>query len=134
MKVLTATTETQGQRDSDFSWCVPGELVTMVNVFCDRDKQEGPDGGCGCGRSFVGLDSHKATTTAIVADIDGYTFEDLLEAVRSHRQQPGWIGADNPEAGELIEAEADALAEVAAGHDAGTVLENRLGEVFARSR
>jgi hypothetical protein len=42
------------------------------------------------GRGFAGLNSHKASTTAIVRDVDGCTFEDLLEAVRSYRDQAGW--------------------------------------------
>ena len=83
MKLLTATTETQGQRASDFAWCVPGEIVSPVRLVCDRDREEGPDGGCGCGRSFTGLSSSRGTTTAIVTDIDGYTFDDLVAALRS---------------------------------------------------
>jgi hypothetical protein len=108
VKLLTATTQTQGQRASDFTWCVEGEVVTPAGVICDRDRTEGPDGGCGCGcgcgcgRSFGGLNSHKATTTAIVRDVDGYTFEDLTEAVRSYRQQAGWAElADDPDQGAI---------------------------------
>lgn len=51
MKIITATSQTQGQRASDFSFCIEGELVTYATVICDRDREEGPDGGCGCGRS-----------------------------------------------------------------------------------
>ena len=123
MKLLTATTETQGQRESDFSWCIPGEIVTPAALICDRDRQEGPDGGCGCGRSFSGLNSAAATTTAIVKDVDGYTFEDLAEAVRSHRKQSGWSDGE-------ADQEAAAIAEIASEHDEGTVLEIRLGEIF----
>lgn len=136
MKLLTATTQTQGQRASDFAWCIPGELVTPAAVICDRDRQQGPDGGCGCGRSFGGLNSGKASTTAIVADLDGYTFEDLLEAVRSHRQQSGWaeVAADADDAELKAAGEAAAIAETAAEYDAGTVLEIRMGEIGERSR
>lgn len=128
MKILTATGRTQGQRASDYDWCIEGELVTCATVICDRDRAEGPDGGCGCGRAFSGLNSHKATTTAMVRDLDGYTFEDLLEAVRSCREQSGWN-----DGGELAKAEAVALAELAAEHPAGTILERRLDDALVRA-
>ena len=127
MKILTATSQTQGQRASDFSFCIEGELVTHATVICDRDRAEGPDGGCGCGRGFAGLNSAKFTSTAMVRDIDGYTFDDLLEAVRSHRGQSGW-----DDAAELAEAEAAALAELADEHPVGTILERRLDDVLVR--
>jgi hypothetical protein len=132
MKLLTATTQTQGQRDSDFAWCIPGELVTPAVFICDIDQDMGPDGGCGCGRSFSGLNSHSATTTAVVKDIDGYTLEDLTGAVRSHRQQSGWAElADDPDQAAADEA-AD-IAGIAAEHEEGTVLEIRLGEIGRRT-
>ena len=128
MKILTATSRTQGQRASDFNWCIEGELVTAFSMVCDRDRAEGPDGGCGCGRSFSGLNSHKGTTTAMVRDIDGFAFEDLLEAVRSCRGQSGW-----DDSAELAEAVAARLAELAAEHPAGTILERRLDDVLVRT-
>jgi hypothetical protein len=126
MKLLTATTSTQGQRDSDFDWCIEGEVVTPLRVICDSDREEGPDGGCGCGRSFSGLSSHKGTTTAVVRDIDGYTFEDLTEAVRSHRDQAGYDAS-------AAEAEASHIAALADEYDAGTVLELRLDDIEVRA-
>lgn len=127
MKILTATSQTQGQRASDFNCCVAGELVSYLGIICDRDREEGPDGGCGCGRSFAGLNSHKGTTTAMVSEVDGWTFGDLVEAVRSSRQQSGW---DDDAA--HAEAVAAALAELAAAHPAGTILERRLDDVQVR--
>src|SRR5579862_8855950 len=53
MKILTATSRTQGQRNSDFNWCIEGELVHF-GLVCAAD-QDDPDGGCGCGRAFAGL-------------------------------------------------------------------------------
>ncbi|WP_457008536.1 DUF7715 family protein [Geodermatophilus sp. SYSU D00965] len=38
------------------------------------------DGGCGCGRSFSGMNSHRATTTAVVREVD-LSYEDLRLAV-----------------------------------------------------
>jgi hypothetical protein len=133
MKLLTATTRSQGDRRSDFDWCIPGEVVTPIRVICDRDRED-PDGGCGCGRAFGGLSSQKATTTAIVADVDGYSFEDLIEAVRSYREQAGWAqyAKDEDEAAQLAADEAASIAETAAEHEAGTVLEIRLGAVSRR--
>ena len=66
MKVLVATSQTQGQRENDFNFCVEGELVT-VGLVCATDRYD-PDGGCGCGRAFAGLNSHRATTTAKVKE------------------------------------------------------------------
>jgi hypothetical protein len=68
MMLLTATRKGQGERAGDFSFTVEGELV-LVGPVCARDQAD-PDGGCGCGRAFSGLSSHKATTTAIARDLD----------------------------------------------------------------
>lgn len=136
MKLLIATSQTQGQRASDFTYCIEGELVTPDVFTCDRDRQEGPDGGCGCGRAFGGLNSHMFTTTAIVADIDGITMDDLTAAVSSYREHTGWAQLDDHE--NETEAWAASMATVIAGlaetHPAGTVLERRLDVVQARER
>jgi hypothetical protein len=126
VKLLTATTQTQGQRPDDFAWCIPGEIVTPFVTVCDRQD---PDNGCGCGRSFAGLNSARGTTTAIVADIDGYTLEDLTEAVHAYRRHAGWTdGADR----QVSEQHAADIAETAAEFGTGDVLEVRLGEVTRR--
>lgn len=136
MKILTATSETQGRRDSDFTWCVPGEIVAPPDMICDWDRQVGPDDGCGCGRSFNGLNSGKGTTTAIATEIDGYEFADLVTAVLATRRQEGWTrgrrGARR--AGRDASNLATVIAETAAGYEAGTVLEVRMGKIGARER
>jgi hypothetical protein len=66
MKLLVATARTQGGRDNDYNWCIEVELVRIGEV-CAWDRAD-PDGGCGCGRGFGGLNSHRATTTAMVVD------------------------------------------------------------------
>ena len=124
MKVLTATSRTQGQRPGDFTWCVEGEIVTPVRLICDRDMLN-PGRGCGCGRSFAGLNSHRATTTALVNELGGYTLSDLAEAVRSYREQAGWPTGD-------AALEATQIVEMAEQYPAGTVLEIRLDEISAR--
>jgi len=69
MRLLTATREAQGELPGDFCFTVEGELVLPNDFICARDRGR-PDGGCGCGRAFVGLGSRKATTTALVRDLD----------------------------------------------------------------
>ena len=126
MKLLTATKTTQGRRPGDFDYAVEGELV-YLGVVCDRDRDTGPDGGCGCRRAFAGLNSHLATTTAMVRDLPGFTLEDLIEAMVGFLEQAGWAALmDLPEQ-VLIAATAEAadLAEMAASHPVGTVMERR---------
>jgi hypothetical protein len=130
MKVLTATTLTQGQRASDFTWCIDGELVMPSPFICAHDRAEGPDGGCGCGRSFDGLSSHKSTTTARVVDKPGWTRDDLTEAIRGYRQAAGWEALD--EEGDPAEQVAIVIGEIVAGFDDGDVLEFRLGVISQR--
>ena len=67
MRVITATTETQGCLDSDYSLTVEGELVHL--------------GGSGDSNGFPGLASKKATSTAIVTDLPHMTPQLLREAV-----------------------------------------------------
>ena len=67
MLILVATSETQGQRKSDFNHCLNGEPV-QLGFECDSDKDK-IDGGCGCRRSFTGLHTSKATTTAKVIEV-----------------------------------------------------------------
>jgi len=123
MKILTATARTQGQRSSDFHWCVEGELVHF-GLVCAAD-QDDPDGGCGCGRAFAGLNSHRATTTALVRDIEGFTRDDYVEAIRSSLTQQGWDPS-------TAEDEADELIDILADWPVGAVAERRLNHVQVR--
>lgn len=122
MRVLVATAETQGQRGNDFSYCIEGELVT-VGLVCATDRRNA-DGGCGCGRAFSGLNSHRATTTAKVKDVD-LTEEDYVEALRSSLSQQGWPTAD-------VEELAAWLAQLVGGWTEGTVVERRLDDIAVR--
>ena len=90
MEVLVATSDTQGARENDFNFCIEGELVT-VGLVCAADEQD-PDGGCGCGQAFAGLNSHRATTTAKVKEVD-LSEDDYVEALRSSLAQ-GWPTED----------------------------------------
>jgi hypothetical protein len=124
MKVLVATHETQGQRANDFCYCIEGELVT-VGLVCAADEND-PDGGCGCGRSFSGLNSHKATTTAKVKEVD-LSEEDYIEALRSSLEQQGWPTED---VGEL----AAWLTELVASWPTGAIVERRLDDILIREQ
>ena len=123
MRVLVATSQTQGQRENDFDFCVEGELVT-VGLVCAADEQD-PDGGCGCGRAFAGLNSHRATTTAKVKEVD-LSEEDYVEALRSSLAQQGWPTED-------VEELADWLAQLVGGWPVGSVIERRGDDMLIRS-
>lgn len=124
MKVLVATAHTQGERDNDYHWCIEGELV-RIGEICRRDRDD-PDGGCGCGRGFGGLNSHRATTTAAVADVP-LTREEYVEAVRSSLQQQGY----DPCACCSVD-EADDLIALVSHWPVGSIVERRLDELWVR--
>jgi hypothetical protein len=130
MRLLTATIRTQGRRPSDFTWCVEGELVTNGAVICDRDRLWGPDGGCGCGRSFAGLHSAKSTTTAMVRDLD-FSRADLETAIRGCREDGGWDKLTDDFDADITE-DADAIITAAARFPVGAVLETRMGNLGVR--
>ena len=123
MKVLVATAQTQGLRGNDFNWCIEGELV-MVGLVCAADRRS-PDGKCGCGRAFAGLNSHRATTTAKVKDVE-LTPSDYVEALRSSLAQQGW---PSDKAAEV----AACLAQVAGSWPVGTIVERRLDKILVRA-
>jgi hypothetical protein len=85
MKVLVATTQKQGQRKSDFAHATEGEFVSFA-MECDG---ESVDGRCGCRRSFAGFVSHKATTTAMVVEMD-LTEAQFVAAYKESMTSAGW--------------------------------------------
>jgi hypothetical protein len=125
MKLLVATARTQGARASDYHFCIESELVRIGEV-CARDRAD-PEGGCGCGRGFGGLNSHRATTTARIAEVP-LARVDYIEAIRSSLQQQGWDPCVDCAA-----AEADDLAGLVADWPVGSVVERRLDELAIRS-
>jgi hypothetical protein len=107
---------------SDFCWGIEGEVAIpgtgIPGNVCSTFKPE-----CGCDRSHGGINSHKASTTVLVRDID-LTVDDLVNACVGYLETAGYA-ALVPDAAE-VESWAyslilEALA-VAAGHPAGTVL------------
>ena len=123
MKVLVATAQTQGLRPNDFNFCVEGELVT-VGLVCATDRRD-PDGGCGCGRAFAGLNSHRATTTAKVNEIE-LSEDDYVEALRSSLTQQGWPTSD-------VHELAGWLAQLVSEWPVGTIVERRIDDILIRS-
>ncbi|GGG00654.1 hypothetical protein GCM10007304_13230 [Rhodococcoides trifolii] len=124
MRVLVATGWTQGARETDFDWCVEGELVWVGFPVCERDANN-PFGGCGCGRSFSGANSRKATTTARVSDLD-MTRDDYVEALRASLDAGGY----NPLAASDL---ADHMLELASDFPEHSVLERLLDYVICRA-
>ena len=131
MKILVATTETQGERKSDFFWCEEGEPVHF-SFECDSDKNN-IDGRCGCRRSMGGIRSHKATTTMKVVNVDIPKAE-LEKLLRDSLFESGWLENENPTQTEKrIRSEADELIRIAEKFPIGAVIEKR-GDRFQLRR
>ena len=132
MKLLTATRERQGERDGDFCHAIEGELV-LIGLVCATDRND-PDGGCGCGRAFSGMSSMRATTTAMVRDLD-VSFDDARSAVEGYFVSAG-MGPDVLGEGEFTVCVAETLAElaeIARSVPAGAVVGRRLDRLIWRS-
>ena len=123
VKVLVATSAMQGTRYNDYNWCIEGELVLLLPV-CRRDRED-PDGGCGCGRGFAGMNSHRATTTAMVRTLAGFSRADYAEAVRSSLEAQGY----NHHAAPRL---TDYLLDVVEDLPDGVVVEKRLDDIQLR--
>lgn len=127
MRVLVATTETQGDRPGDYSATLEGELVTVLVVECDAPDR------CGCGRGFPGLASRRATTTACVVerpDLDADTVRDL---VADSLDRDGWgRGLQPDEFDDLVDDHVALLAMVCGSFPVGTVVGRSGALVFAR--
>jgi hypothetical protein len=131
MKLLTATRERQGEQDGDFCHAIEGELV-LLGFVCATDEAD-PDGGCGCGRAFSGMSSTRATTTAVVRDLD-VSLDDVRLAVRGYYVSAG-MGPDvigGAEFEEVLSATLEDLAEIA-HMPVGAVVGRRLDNLTWRS-
>ena len=127
MRVLVATTATQGARATDFAYCIEGELVWLHPVC--RASELDPYGACGCGRSFSGLSSSRHTTTALVRDIPGLTRQEYVDASAAGLELMGWC----PDCSDLLSAEfVDWLLAAAGTLPEGTVVERLPFEVTVR--
>ena len=131
MKLLTATRERQGERDGDFCHAIEGELV-LLGFVCATDEAN-PDGGCGCGRAFSGMSSLRATTTALVRDLD-LSYDDVRTAVEAHLLAAG-MGPDLLGAAEftdLVEETVEDCVHFARFWPAGAVVGRHLDHVQLR--
>ena len=122
MKVLVATTMRQGEVEDDFCWTIDGELVRLPFVECDCGNS------CGCTRSFAGLTSHRATTTAVVADrpeLDRDAYVDLLlDDLRDNLEQAR-LTIPPPELRAMVDDEVDWLLAAVGGRETGTIVRRR---------
>ncbi len=116
MKLLVATTKTQGQRKNDFCFATVGELVKLGSE-CDG---ESINGSCGCKRSMTGMDSSKGTTTMIVAELPHIDAKKLAKLLFDSDKKAGW----NFSMGEEEET-GDELARIANCFKVGDVVEKR---------
>jgi hypothetical protein len=132
MKLLTATREGQGDRDGDFCHAVEGELV-FAGFVCATDRKD-PAGGCGCGRAFSGLNSLRATTTALVRDLD-LSYDDVRLALTAHfvaaGMGPDLLGAVDFD--DMVEEEVEQTIAYAQVWQPGAVVGRRLDSVHLRS-
>ncbi len=126
MHVLTATRQSQGDRPDDFCFTVEGELVRLSFDRCDCPE-------CGCDRSFAGLGSSRATTTALVLDHPAYTRQTYRQAVVDGLTRQGFVDPGDPESVRWAEGLADTQLAIAAFYTAGTVVEASRDEVRPRS-
>lgn len=131
MKLLVATKEGQGGRGNDFSFTKEGELV-YLGWTCDRDVGKA-DGGCGCGRSFSGLETHTGTTTARIAEVLA-TPESFEAVLRASLTEVGWLPGIEKDEPRLVADMADELVQLAAGFRMNDVLEKRGETIQVRGR
>ena len=122
MNVLVATTQTQGQRFSDFCWVPEGEIVHFVTIECSREPV---DGGCGCKRAMVGALCRKSTTTIQVVERPDLTVADLTTVILTSLTSSGWVKEGEVKGVVWARKDALELARVAASFPVGTVLEKR---------
>ena len=118
MHVLVATRDLQCTAPDDFFWGVEGELVSFPTE-CSRPQD------CGCGRSFAGLSSKRATTTARVEEIDLTmgAYVQLLVADALNDVASIELDSDEAEAvRQAAELAAEELGRVAATFACGTVV------------
>lgn len=125
MKVLTATSETQGWRANDYCFTIEGELVIFPAIECDCGTI---DDACGCHRGMAGLASHRATSTLKVVDrpeLDRMEYFQLVsEGLKEQGYLPDRLRGD-PEVEEWLRDFVEDLIGSAAAFDPGTILERR---------
>ncbi len=95
-----------------------------IGLVCATDRAN-PDGGCGCGRSFAGMTSHRATTTAMVRDVASLTGTSYAARWRTSFASSGWPV-------EAAAAMAADLTDLVRDLPMGAIVERRLDVVTIR--
>ncbi len=117
MKVLVATRQTQGAVRGDFCHTIDGELVTPHVVECSDPER------CGCSRAFSGLASDRATTTAMVVDLEHIDRARLEVAVRDNLERWGIpSGVPDEEIDDEVHDHLEAIEWACAGRPVGTIV------------
>jgi hypothetical protein len=117
VRIIVATSETQGNRPGDFNYVPEGEIVMVGDCDCLHE-------GCDCSRSMVGILSKMGTTTMMVVESD-LTRDDFRRQIREANSEFEELGVN----GSVYEEQADALLDLAKEFPAGAVIE-RKGENF----
>lgn len=128
MLVFEATDQLQGQRPTDYHHAWTGELVYLTFQECKSPT-------CGCTRSFAGLDSHRATTTARVVERPDLTIETLSQLLATSLHDGGWLDSADPGA-ELVSWLATEIVELANRYGwggPGAVIERERDDVAHRA-
>ena len=82
MKLLVSKTVASPD-PSDFNFLPDGEIVQEGFIVCCNSHS------CGCNRSFSGITTMKATTTAEVAEV-ALTEKDLDALIAKNGEESGW--------------------------------------------
>lgn len=131
MKVLTATTETQGWNGDDYCSAIEGELVHFPPINCSRD----PESECECLRSLVGMSSAQTTTTAKVVERPDMTKQIFRELLATALEERGFVikkwAKDSHEWGWFDEM-AEELLYAAEQLPIGTIVERRAYRFLVR--
>jgi hypothetical protein len=121
MKIIVATSETQGQQPRDFNFVPDGEIVMVSDCDCLH-------AGCDCVRSMVGIHCGKGTTTMKVVESD-MNREAYRCLIREANQGYGELGVDDA----TFNEQAEALLVLAMQFPEGAVIE-RDGEDFEQRK
>ncbi len=127
MKVLIATTLTQGDHPDDYTWALDGELVYLPEADCS-------DRACGCDRGFAGMASARATSTAMVVERSDLSLDDLSLALIDSLSRQGWISDGWSSANdEVVDVLWSRLVQTLEHFPAGSIVEREGDMVRARA-
>lgn len=138
MRLLTATAATQGARADDFHWCTEGELVWVHEDTADEGwiaqtaDAGGPDRAreldaevSGIARAWIGLSSHRATTTARVCELP-FSVGDVRLALRGYLESAGFARFLQPwQLEQVLDEEVGLLVRLGRRYPPGTIVERR---------